>query len=132
MARADVHRAMGGRVSFRKTPASVHDTDAWYDSGFQVFYGGHGPSVEFIEVSANRDYVVQYGGVDVFATPADELVKAIAAEASFDGSDPELGYSYVFPALELALWRPTREQPYFSTIGVGIAGYFSGGSGEAH
>lgn len=133
MSPADVHRAMPSeRVSFRKTPASAHETDAWYGNGFQVFYGGREPSVEFIEVSADRDYVVRYDGVEVFATPADELVKIIAAEARFDESDPELGYSYLFPALELALWRPTRDQPYFSTIGVGIAGYFSGGSGEAH
>ena len=133
MARADVHRAMpGGRVSFRKTPASAHDTDAWHDNGFQVFYGGLEPSVEFIEVSADRSYVVKYNGLDVFATPADELVKIVAADAPFDEADPELGYSYVFPRLELALWRPTRERPYFATIAVGIAGYFSGGAGEAH
>ena len=52
--------------------------------------------------------------------------------AAFDDSHPELGYSYVYPALETALWRPVipeseddAEGLTFETVGVGARGYFS-------
>src|SRR4051812_12428112 len=37
--------------SFRKTPESRYETDAYYQNAFQVFYGGDQPSVDFIELS---------------------------------------------------------------------------------
>ena len=73
-----------------------------------------------------------YRGTDVFAQPAARLVELVAQDGPYDPDDPELGYSYIFPHLELALWRPVlpegEEDPegrYFSTIGVGRPGYFS-------
>jgi hypothetical protein len=134
MARADVQRAMpGGGVAFRTSPDAPDETDAWHGNGFQVSYRGRDPTVEFIELWADPAYAVTYKGVDVFSTPAEELVSIVAADALFDASDPELGYSYVFPSLDLALWRPVRERRNFSTIGVGVAGYFrSGPSGSVH
>ena len=61
---------------------------------------------------------------DPFEMPADELVAFITRLAAFDSSDFELGYSYIFPNLELSVWRPDKEQPYFSTIGIGCRGYY--------
>ncbi|WP_244170753.1 hypothetical protein [Xanthomonas citri] len=62
------------------------------------------------------------------STPASRLVEKFLTVTPFDPFDKELGYSYVFPALELALWRPDMEEPqgkYFSTVGIGCVGYFS-------
>ncbi|WP_413701978.1 hypothetical protein ACLKMH_10895 [Psychromonas sp. KJ10-10] len=37
--------------SFMKTPMSKHPTDAFFDSGFQIFYAGDNPIVDSIELS---------------------------------------------------------------------------------
>ena len=108
------------RIAFRKTPDSPHDTDAWYASAFQVFYDGGGePTVEYIELSSDSRYRVAYQSMDVFGLAADELVERIAAGAPLGAWD---GYSCIFPSLELALWRPTPDEPRFATIGIGIRG----------
>ncbi|AEO40446.1 hypothetical protein [Xanthomonas euvesicatoria] len=129
MSRAEVHAVMAAPpTSFRKVPTSAYPTDAWHHNGFQVFYGGIEPSVEFIELSANCGFEVLCLGQRVFSTPASRLVEKFLAVTPFDPFDKELGYSYVFPELELALWRPDMEEPqgeYFSTVGIGCVGYFS-------
>ncbi|WP_386340237.1 hypothetical protein O4D10_00795 [Xanthomonas citri pv. citri] len=129
MSRAEVHAVMGAPpTSFRKVPTSSHPTDAWHHNGFQVFYGGIEPSVEFIKLSGNCGFEVLCLGQHVFSTPASELVEQFLAVTSFDPFDKELGYSYLFPALELAVWRPDMEEPqgkYFSTVAIGCVGYFS-------
>ena len=132
MTREEVHRVMPGPCeSFLKGLNSEHETDAFHDSGFQVFYGGEGPVVEYIELSREAGFRVLYRGVDVFATPADQVVAHVSGDAAFDPTDPELGYAYIVPDLDLSLWRPvlpeTPEDPEgreFSTIGVGVAGYY--------
>lgn len=134
MRREEVLAKMGApRHTFRKTPGSRHETDAFEEGhGFQVFYGGDHPTVEYVELSRDGGFVAHYDGLDVFAIEADELVRHISEHAPFDPSDSELGYSYVFPSLDLSLWRPvipgSPDDPdgrKFSTIGVGIRGYYS-------
>jgi hypothetical protein len=70
----------------------------------------------------------------VFETEAEELVEFISRSAASDKSDPELGYSYIFPELELSVWRPVIPKSkkgkygrYLATIGVGRKGYYNGG-----
>ena len=116
---------------FRKTPDSKWEVDAFHGGAFQVFYGGVVPRVVYIELSSGPDIEAEISGHGVFTTPADELVTILRDLAPFDASDPELGYSYVFPDLDLAVWRPVVPEDaedeggrYFSTIGVGVAGYF--------
>ena len=65
---------------------------------------------------------------------ADDAVAHIQSIAPYDANDPELGYSYVFPGLQLSLWRPVipdAEQNAddttgrrFEAVGVGGEGYF--------
>lgn len=132
MTRTEVHRVMPGpREAFLKGPDAGHETDAFHDSGFQVFYAGNPPVVEFIELSRDSGFRALYGGLDVFATPADRVVAQVSADAPFDPAHFDLGYSYIFPDLDLSLWRPTlpespedAEGREFSTIGIGVAGYF--------
>jgi hypothetical protein len=109
-------------------PSSSHYTDAWFGGSLQVSYTGENPTVEYIELSAISGLAVMLLGLAVFSTPASLLVPRIQERAALDSSDPELGYSYIFPSLELSLWRAVAEQPdgrFFSTIGIGIDGYYS-------
>jgi hypothetical protein len=130
MHRADVRAAMNLPVeSFQQTGAPAA-TDAYLESCFQVFYDA-ADTVEYIELSRGGSITAIYGALDIFVTEAEQVVEQIAQEAAVDETDPELGYSYVFPALELSLWRPVlpeyeQEGRYFATIGVGRPGYYSG------
>lgn len=116
---------------FRKSKDNPHLTDAFFENGFQVFYGGDPPEVEYIELSRDAGFRVLYRELDVFATSADEVVAFISRDAPFDTSDWEVPYSYVFRDLQLSLWRPVvpesdkdTEGHYFSTIGIGRTGYY--------
>jgi hypothetical protein len=130
MPRDEVRRVMAlPPKSFRKARASRHETDAFHGSAFQVFYGGDQPAVDYIELS--RDSLVRalYRDLDVFATPAEQVVTLFSREAPYDPSRREFGYSYIFPAIQLSLWRPALPQDdeagrFFSTIGVGRKGYY--------
>ncbi len=116
--------------SFRKTPKSLHETDAFFRNAFQVFYDGDQPAVEYIELSGGSTIRAFYCDLDVFATPADEVVAFISRDSTFDPNDRKIPYSYIFPGLQLSLWRPTVPESesdsdgrYFSTIGIGTRGY---------
>jgi hypothetical protein len=133
MSREEVRTAMGiPTKSYRKTGARTL-TDAYHRGGFQVFFDEH-DRVEYIELSSPDDsFTTVYKGKEVFQTKADDLVDLIAEDAPFDAEDPELGYTYTFSQLELGVWRPVipeddndPEGRYFSTIGIGKRGYFSG------
>jgi hypothetical protein len=114
--------------SFHKTPKSRYPTDAWFGRDFQVFYEGEEATVAFIELSNSANLEALLFGLPVFATTTPALISEIELRAELDRTDPELGYSYIFPSLELAFWRPyndNEEAPYFATVGIGVPGYFS-------
>jgi hypothetical protein len=137
MRREDVRVVMGESPrEFRKSQDSVYTTDAFHDSAFQVFYSGATPAVEFIELSRGGKVEAYLDGIDVFGSAADDLVAKIGKRASFNPNDPELGNSYEFPELELALWRPFApcgdadpDGRFFSTVSIGVRGYFSARAG---
>lgn len=115
------------KTSFYKTPDSRYPTDAWFQNGLQVFYEGDQPTVAFIELSVECNLEAVLFGLPVFATPVPILISEVSRRAKLDEIDPELGYTYIFPSLELAFWRPDNgdEAPFFATVGIGISGYFS-------
>ena len=132
MSRDEVRRVMPEPAKpFRKARTSQHETDAFHQNSFQVFYGGDLPTVEYVELSRGSVVRALYRDLDVFATPADEVVAHIARDSQFDQSDPEIPYSYLFRGLQLSLWRPTIPESdadtdgrCFSTIGIGKRGYY--------
>lgn len=132
MSRDEVRSAMPEPSEpFRKGLTSRHETDAFHQNAFQVFYDGEPPTVEYIELSRSSVLRAVYRDLDVFATPADEVVTYISRDSGFDQSDPEIPYSYLFRGLQLSLWRPTipasdkdTEGRFFSTIGIGKSGYY--------
>lgn len=123
---AEVRQILGPCKSFKKSPLAAHLTDSWFDNRLQVYYTGEEPIAEYIELSAGFEATLF--GHSVFSTKASQLICLIEQHAAFDNTDPELGFSYIFPSLELSFWRPVvngSEGNYFSTVGVGIHGYFS-------
>jgi len=100
----------------------------WFEKRLHVFYEGDQPIAAFIELSGGGDVEAVLFGLPVFATAVPVLVHEVGSRSKLDETDPELGYSYIFPTLELAFWRPDtddEEAPYFSTVGAGLLGYFS-------
>jgi hypothetical protein len=131
MSRDDVRHAMPEQSQpFRKGTNGEHETDAFHQNGFQVFYTGATPTVEYIELSRDSGLRALYRDLDVFTTPVDEVAAFIARDATFDESYWEFPYSYIFRELQLILWRPVVPESdtdpdgrYFSTIGIGRRGY---------
>jgi len=107
------------------------NTDCYFRSAFQVSYDDDG-RVEFIETAASTDFRVLFHGSSLHEMPAEDAVRLVSEFAEYDKDRPEQGYSYIFPALQLSLWRPVLpsdrddiEGRHFEAIGVGKEGYFS-------
>ena len=102
----------------------------WREGGLAIHFH---PSVIFIEFSRDIGLVPKLLGIDVFSTPAAEVVTALESEGhSFDATDPELGHTYVFPAIQVGLWRQVlpeadddEEGRYFDTVSAGRDGYYT-------
>ncbi len=120
-------RAGGGRPRARNA-----ETDCYFGAAFQVSFGDEGLA-DFIEVASSIAVEVVLDGLDVFYTPADEL---LAAVRRLDQPDPELSrppQSYIFPRLILTLWgrdkqydhRRGQQRPMFAAVGVGAPSYLA-------
>ena len=123
MPRDEVRRVM------EQPPTSLPKRDAFYGSSFQVFYAGDQSTVEYIELSRESQVRALYRDLDVFATLADKVIAFISCDSAYDPSRRESGYSYIFPDLQLSVWRPVLPQDdqrgrFFSTIGIGRKGYY--------
>jgi hypothetical protein len=93
-----------------------------------VFYDGDEPAVDFIELSNGCHFEAVLFGLPVFVTSIPVLISEIGHWAELDTTDPELGYSYTFPKLEISFWRPDNddeETPYCATVGLGRASYYA-------
>jgi hypothetical protein len=138
MSRDEVRRIMPGPAdSFLKGPYAKIETDGFLECAFQVYYHTNTATVEYVMLARHGGFVAVYRGMNVFDTKAEYLVAHISRNAQYDRTDPELGYSYIFPELDLSLWRPTMpESPddtegrEFMTIGVGVTGYYRGSAAQ--
>jgi hypothetical protein len=129
MSRDEAHQAIA-QAGFGERD-TIGTADTFLDASFQITFDGNN-CVEFIELANSASFSVTYNAWDIFGTPADELVIQISATTAYDEDDPELGYSYVFPELDLSLWRPTipgdegePDGQYFASVGIGRPGYFA-------
>jgi hypothetical protein len=123
MKRQDVHAVLGA-------PSAAHSNREYFLDGLMVSFDAD-DCVEFVELARSEKFVATYRGVNLHELPADDAVNFICQDAAFDKDDPELGYSYVFPALQFSLWRGTLPESFndedgvrFETIGLGKSGYF--------
>ncbi len=114
----------------------------YFENELQITFDNDNKA-EFIEFSGKdaQHTEVYIGEIDVFKVPASRLLKEITdlTGVEFDREEDEIPYSYVFPSLDLAVWRgiipeldeeneeipETDEGKYFWTIGIGIKGYYN-------
>jgi hypothetical protein len=87
--------------------------------------------VEFIELAKSAQFSATFHGVSLHNLPANDAVRFVCHYAAFDPADPELGHSFVFPEIQLALWRPVVPAPdqpsdetSFHAVSIGVDGYF--------
>jgi hypothetical protein len=121
---------------FNKTTNSQWPTDTFFGNVLQVFYSGRTPIAEYIEVSAGGELSPVVFGLEAFSTPASDVIRHITASHALGESGREAGYTFVFPDIDLSFWRPVMPQDdddpegkFFSTIGIGAAGYYQSASG---
>jgi hypothetical protein len=129
MTRAE-SRAVFGGVSgeFRKESDGDRTTDELLGA-VHVYYDDEDRS-EYIEISRSAEVRPVFDGIALLEIAPSEAVASVAAHAPFDADDPELGYSYVFKALDLSLWRPVADDAEpegrtFMTVGIGRVGYYA-------
>ncbi|MCX2743341.1 hypothetical protein OO013_05660 [Mangrovivirga sp. M17] len=149
MTRSEIREVMGkpeyssekSTIDYDDFSIPVPAKDGYFSNCIQISYDINNQA-EFIEFSGKDEeqITILFYGVDVFNTPAPQLLRHITEStgAEIDMEDEEIPYSYVFPSLDLSLWRQvipelneeTDEIPdsdegkYFWTIGIGIKGYY--------
>jgi hypothetical protein len=125
---ADVQRLLGAPQHVKNDDAS-HERQSFL-GGFMVdFREGR---VEFIELAKSEQFRATFHGASLHDLPPEEAVSFVSQYAAYDDADPELGHSFVFLALQLALWRPYVPDPdepddddySFHAVSVGVGGYF--------
>jgi hypothetical protein len=118
---------------------STAKTAGWHKIGFAIEFNPEVVHIEFFR--RNSDLVVKVDGVDVdlFRTPASEVVDAfVECGHSFEGAgrrfseDPKLGHSYVFKDLQVAFWRQVvreddhdEDGKYFETVSLAAPRYYA-------
>jgi len=115
-------RAAGDRAGWCVTHPSGLFLSAYIDADDRA---------EAIELGRPTDpgVTVTYGGLDIFQTPAADLVEALSRTTRV--LEEENGHSYTVPDLLLALWRPTTpeglddaEGNYFESVLIAEPGYY--------
>lgn len=103
---------------------------AEFVSGFFINFDTEG-KVEFIELANSDEFEALYKGVNLHKLKANDALSIVLKEDSYDASDPELGYSYIFKKLQMSLWRgivPEDESDidgqYFEAVGIGRENYY--------
>ena len=113
----------------------------YYKNELQITFDNE-DRADFIEFSGkDSEYIEVYlSDIEIFKTPAPQLIEKISftTNSEFDKDGNEIPYSYVFPSIDLAVWRQvvpildeqsepipeSDEGKYFWTIGIGKKGYF--------
>lgn len=90
------------------------------------------PDLSCVEISRGEGFDPEIDGVHVLRSEVDLVIEALRVRGwDYDRHDPEPGYSFVYPQLDIALWRPvishdsTEEGRFFSTFAIGREGYFA-------
>lgn len=125
-------KAALARMGQRKAVARSRNTDCYFRNAFQVSYD-RDDRVEFIETAQSTAFQVLFHGKTLHDLPAEEAVQFVSQFAKYDRKRPEQGYTYVFPNLQLSLWRavlPSADGDdsagrHFEAIGIGKKGYFN-------
>jgi hypothetical protein len=117
MSRSEVRRVFGEPVtSYPKVPGAPL-TDTYFGADLQVAYDSS-DRVEYIELNGPGAVDAVFRGRSLLTLPAVDVLEWMRRFAEFDANDPELGYSYIYPDLDLSLWRPVMPEVQMTTKGA--------------
>ena len=123
MSRPESRTAMGLEPdTYEKHPGSPA-VDAYHQSSFQVFFDEEG-RVEFVELSRGDDLEARLGDVPVLDLSVEDALAHVERLAGEAMRDVEVGVTFHSRAFELSLWRESREDEHFQTVGVARRGYW--------
>ena len=87
-------------------------------------------AIEFGRPDGNGD-TVSYAGIDVFTTPAADLITQLRQRTTIDVEEEEDGHAFTAPSLLLSLWRPVTPQSpddqegrFFESVLIARPGYY--------
>lgn len=137
---------VGARIGDRWLRLGTPRETVWRELGEpEAGYGGReligGVAVDYeggdsrvCMLAASEEAILEIGSavIDPFA-PADDVLATLMRIAPLDDTEYERGYSYTFPALELALWRSARPEDdpdaqTFQSATIGALGTMSTGA----
>ena len=128
MTRAEVHETLG-KPEFTHADRKREE----YLGGFMADYNAQG-KVESIEIAESERFRGVFEGECLHELPAEQAVAHLTQFDDYDPNDPELGYSYTFIGLQMALWRGIVPEPdqdpdddtgrFFEAVSVAEEGYF--------
>jgi hypothetical protein len=124
MSRAEVRSALRPA-----RPTNVNGSDHFHHSALVAHYDKGTERCNSLSAGRRDELAFRYlslKGLPVFQTPASEVIKALRKQTPYDAKDPELGYTYTFPKLDLSFWRPVmgKDGRFFDTVTLGVRGYF--------
>lgn len=124
MSRAEVRTAMFAVPTAFGRGTSDSPVDAWHDFVLQVFYDAD-DRVEYIEVERDEALQPVLYGQPVLTLSIDRALAHVCRHGDDQPDGDELPYAFVFPALDLALWRPhagEEDAACFAALGVAREG----------
>lgn len=99
--------------------------ESFYDGALQIAYDAE-DRVASIELSAGGELRALYRDIDLFDVPTTKAVAALEKDGPFDPDAPEMPFTFVFPALELALERSDEaDDATFERLTMGAEGFYS-------
>ena len=123
MTRDEVHSVLG-------EPESKHGNRECFLSGLMVDFDEIG-KVEFIELARSTKFIASFHDKDLHSLLAEDAVAWVSTFGTLKTDIPEAGYSFVFPDMQISLWRgvlPEDENDdqgrYFEAVGAAREGYF--------
>ena len=120
----------GDPEPFRRGDETIPSLVVRRPQGVTVFvYFDDADTVEAVELARPDDgESITFRDIDVFATPADEVIEALGQFAEVEVT--ESGHAATAPSLHLAFWRSTvpespedEEGRYFESVLVAAPGY---------
>lgn len=124
MSNREVHEVLG------KPGHITRNQEFFYRNGLLVEYVKG--KLAFIQFSYDCGFEVMYQDCNVMELTASEVIELLSKDATYDKHHPQIGYTYAFPTLDIALWRPVvpaddsdPNGQCFETFSVGEKGYFS-------
>ncbi|HAH46851.1 hypothetical protein [Gimesia sp.] len=121
MSREDVRSILGEpsyvQNAYENWGIHFPDKDCFFKNAFQVSYNLE-LSANFIEVSAESNYLVTFDKIPVHDAAPHHIIAALSQHDKYDETEKEYPTNLWFPKLYLNLYRSHSEFDKFETIGI--------------